>query len=147
MKPKHWQPSAQPAEQHAGFDVHPAGDKLQTCVLPTASGSTSLHFSSSYASSSHLCIKDRPEGRGFFIHPACLRGVTARRRVVAGCPEAFDVPCGASVSVCSTVPCIALCKIFKAALWSRSRGSLQPGHRWVRTLKLFLIRCPQREHS
>ncbi|PZW19529.1 hypothetical protein EI42_06038 [Thermosporothrix hazakensis] len=57
----------------------------------------------------------RPEGRGFFLHPACLRGAAVRRRVAAGCPEAFDET-PSSVPVCPTVPCSALCKIFKAAL-------------------------------
>ncbi|WP_146505335.1 SDR family oxidoreductase, partial [Thermosporothrix hazakensis] len=53
----------------------------------------------------------RPEGRGFFLHPACLRVVAERRRVAAGCPEAFDET-PSSVPVCPTVPCRAFCKIF-----------------------------------
>ena len=62
-----------------------------------------------------LLTLPRPEGRGFFLHPACLRGAAVRRRVAAGCPEAFDET-PSSVPVCPTVPCSALCKIFKAAL-------------------------------
>ncbi|PZW30448.1 hypothetical protein EI42_02416 [Thermosporothrix hazakensis] len=88
-------------------------------MLTFSAQKAQIHLSSTWLkpvlSGVFLLTLPRPEGRGFFLHPACLRGAAVRRRVAAGCPEAFDET-PSSVPVCPTVPCSALCKIFKAAL-------------------------------
>src|SRR2546428_9548487 len=77
----------------------------------------------------------RIESGGFFLHPARLLLARLGREVEAVCPEAFSAD--AEVAVCPTVPAKALCKILRAAFWSRSSTRPQLGQMCVRTLKLF----------
>src|SRR5712692_10111677 len=75
--------------------------------------------------------------RGFFFHPGGLLVPEARMPVEAPCPEAF-YRASPPVSVCPTVqPRLderALCRMFRAALWSRSRTS-----RRVVTVRLNIL--------